>query len=142
LRFWWGRWDLNLAPQARCKSAKSIIATFAFSPQLSSLFLFSLEAGLLGDEKYERKNCELSSLRKESFIGTLRMDSSRAGEMSNLREYPNNTRLQEVHANGNYSALFLQRVCDEILIASNLYQIFISLFLKLKNPSLLRSDIF
>ena len=37
---WWGRWDLNLDLRARCRKVKSIIATFALTPQLPSLFLW------------------------------------------------------------------------------------------------------
>jgi hypothetical protein len=53
---------LNLVSGATKKNVKTVIATFAVSPQLSSLFLFSSKTILLGDEKHDTRSTELSIL--------------------------------------------------------------------------------
>jgi len=53
---------LNLEPGATNKKVKTVIATFAASPQLSSLFLFCSEASLLGDETNDTRSTKLPIL--------------------------------------------------------------------------------
>jgi hypothetical protein len=68
---------LNLDP---CGVNKEIIATFALSPQLSSLFLFSSEASLLGD-KNEPKSHQMPFLRtifvRKGLVGSKTIKSGR-----------------------------------------------------------------
>jgi hypothetical protein len=108
---WWGRWDLNLDAQAMLKE---IIATFACSLQSPSLFLFSTDANLLGDDTDERESSKLSSLRENPIARFPSRKEARPSEMSNLRRLSNNKRLQTLHAYRSYSALPLQRLRSSI----------------------------
>jgi hypothetical protein len=96
-----------------------IIATFACSPQLSSFFLFSSEASLLGDEENEREDSKLSPLRQNSITRFLSGKEKRSSEMPSLQQLSNYKRLETVYASRYNSALFLQRLRDSIFKAIN-----------------------